>query len=273
MSLAADTPRIAFIDVDDALGSFMNRGMPDPVRVERSFRTLLTGLRQDSSDREVCVYGEMAERLCQRANYAAALQLEQLWNARFNQAGVSVLCGYSIECFREDEPAHRLRAVCREHSHVFPVGGDWRAATAAGDLVRSVVLEHRALTTRRALAADHVERPVVCVVDDDPSVRRSVERLLGVSGLAVKTFDSAEEFLDQISTMTPGCLILDIQLPGMSGLDLQQRLAGLGWSIIVASGSQDRLIEREALRQGALLFLRKPFTAAALLDGVARVFV
>ena len=91
--------------------------------------------------------------------------------------------------------------------------------------------------------------------------------------MPVRTFDSAEAFLEEADTSSGGCLIVDVQLLGMSGTDLLRRLAGARqWPIVAMSGADDTNVEREALQLGAVAFLRKPFVAEALLEAIARAF-
>jgi two-component system response regulator FixJ len=115
-------------------------------------------------------------------------------------------------------------------------------------------------------------RKTVVVVDDDDSVRRSLQRLIRSVGLNVEAFATAEDFLRSDQQPAPGCLLLDLQLPGMSGLELLERLLLEGRAIpvvfITAYGS-DRSRELAA-RAGAVAFLQKPFEEKALLDAVAR---
>jgi signal transduction histidine kinase len=110
----------------------------------------------------------------------------------------------------------------------------------------------------------------VFVVDDDRSVRESLRNLLRSAGLNVHTFASAQEFLTSQRPDAPGCLVLDIQLPGLSGLDLQQVLAkGLAQiPIIFITGQKDIPMTVQAMKAGAVDFLLKPFSADALLNSV-----
>ena len=110
----------------------------------------------------------------------------------------------------------------------------------------------------------------VYVVDDDPSMRGSLKRLVALSNWPVRTFDSAEDFLANLGELSRGCLVLDVQLQGMSGLDLLGRLVnkGLTWPAIVMSGSHDETAEMEAMRLGARVFLSKPFEPQLLLDAI-----
>lgn len=114
---------------------------------------------------------------------------------------------------------------------------------------------------------------VVAVIDDDQSVRGAIRSLLRSLGFRVETFASAEDFLDARSAGI-GCLILDVRLSGMSGLDLQQRLAVTGDAppIVFISAHADQVARQQALAAGAIAFLRKPFAEAALIDAVRRAF-
>jgi len=110
----------------------------------------------------------------------------------------------------------------------------------------------------------------VFVVDDDEAVRDSLALLLRSVELAVATFSSANEFLDSYDPAAPGCLILDVRLPGMSGLELQQRLAddGADLPIVFITGHGDVPMAVRAMRRGAVDFLQKPFSDQELLDRV-----
>src|SRR6266852_6811912 len=116
----------------------------------------------------------------------------------------------------------------------------------------------------------------IYVVDDDASVRDAVGRLVRSAGWKVETFASAQAFLASRWVDVPSCLMLDVQLPGLSGLDLQQRLAKLGArvSIIFLTGHGDIPTSVRAIKAGALEFLTKPFADEDLLnairDGIAQ---
>jgi FixJ family two-component response regulator len=113
---------------------------------------------------------------------------------------------------------------------------------------------------------------IVYVVDDDESVRRSVALLLRSVGLPAETFPSAKAFLDHPASDLPACLILDLRLPGPSGLDLQEALsqAGRELPIVFITGHGDVPTSVRAMRGGALDFLQKPFNDQELLDCVQR---
>src|SRR5438046_3416943 len=111
---------------------------------------------------------------------------------------------------------------------------------------------------------------VVFVVDDDPSVRRSTERLLRSAGLKVQTFSSAREFLVSHRSEGPACLVLDVRMPGLSGMDLQRELAqsGIRLPIIFITAHGDIPMSVRAMKAGAVEFLTKPFRGRSLLDAV-----
>jgi FixJ family two-component response regulator len=110
----------------------------------------------------------------------------------------------------------------------------------------------------------------VFVVDDDASVRAALDSLFRSVGLAVRSFGSAQEFLSDPLTDGPACLVLDVRLPGMSGLDLQRRLAErkTALPIVVITGHGDVPMTVRAMRAGAVEFLCKPFRDQDLLDAV-----
>jgi FixJ family two-component response regulator len=112
--------------------------------------------------------------------------------------------------------------------------------------------------------------PMVFIVDDDASVRRSIEDLLASVGLKSKGFASPQEFLDGKRADCPGCMILDVRLPGMSGLDFQRALAkaAVNLPIIFITGHGDVPMSVQAMKSGAVEFLMKPFRPQELLDAV-----
>jgi FixJ family two-component response regulator len=112
--------------------------------------------------------------------------------------------------------------------------------------------------------------PVVFVVDDDASMRDSLRRLVTSVGLNVEVFPSARAFLDARRPDGPGCLVLDVRLPGLSGLDLQQELAKTDAElpIIFLTGHGDIPMSVQAMKAGAVEFLTKPFRQQHLLDAI-----
>src|SRR2546422_2314519 len=117
------------------------------------------------------------------------------------------------------------------------------------------------------------ESPLVSIVDDDISVRRSTRRLLCSSGLRAEAFASAEDFLQSGHVGETACLLLDVRMPGMDGLELQRRLAETDRiiPIIFLSARASEEEERRALRAGAANFLRKPVSKEALLHAIRTV--
>ena len=113
---------------------------------------------------------------------------------------------------------------------------------------------------------------LVSVVDDDESVRESLPDLLREFGFDVIAFSSAEEFLTSERVAQTKCLILDVAMPGMTGLDLQHelRLRGRRIPIIFISAQRDKAIRDRAFEQGAVQFLQKPFSDSALLEALTQ---
>jgi len=118
----------------------------------------------------------------------------------------------------------------------------------------------------------NAESPIVFVVDDNRSVREGVTSLLASVGLRAETFRTAEEFLRAPTPDAPACAVLDVRLPGLSGLDLQQLLlrAGRAIPIVFITGHGDVPMSVEAMKGGAIEFLLKPFREQQLLDAIQR---
>jgi FixJ family two-component response regulator len=116
---------------------------------------------------------------------------------------------------------------------------------------------------------------LISVVDDDRSMSRMLARIIGAVGLTAAVFTSAEEFLDSDACRDSACLVLDVDLPGMSGLDLQQRLseAGVGIPIIFISGQATEQTRERALTAGAVGFFDKPFSISLLIAAIQSVRV
>src|SRR5512136_2270038 len=108
---------------------------------------------------------------------------------------------------------------------------------------------------------------VIAIVDDDPSVREGLSSLIRSAGLQVETFASAQEFLTRPGAEALSCLVLDLQLPGLSGLDLQKRMAevGLEIPIVFVTGHGNIPASVQAMKAGAVEFLTKPFDEEDLL--------
>lgn len=110
----------------------------------------------------------------------------------------------------------------------------------------------------------------VFIVDGNPAVRDAIRWLVQQVGLNAKTYDSAQEFLAAFKPGMRGCLVLDIRMPGLSGLDLQDKLvqAGIQLPVIIVTGHGDVPITVRAMKAGAFEFLQKPFNDQALLDAI-----
>ena len=114
------------------------------------------------------------------------------------------------------------------------------------------------------------DAPVVFIVDDDAGVRRSIQDLLSSVSLQSQAFATPKQFLDSRNSDCPGCMILDVRLPGMSGLDFQRELVKVGVTlpIIFITGHGDVPMSVQAMKSGAVEFLMKPFRPQELLDAV-----
>jgi FixJ family two-component response regulator len=117
---------------------------------------------------------------------------------------------------------------------------------------------------------ESVAGPIVLVVDDDPSVRRAIQRLIGSVGLQVELFGSAQELLAAKLWNVPSCLVLDVRLPGISGLDFQRQLAeaNIKIPIVFITSHGDIPMTVRAMKAGAVEFLSKPFRDQDLIDSV-----
>ena len=111
---------------------------------------------------------------------------------------------------------------------------------------------------------------VIAIVDDDPSVQRGLQRLIRSAGWKAETFASAQEFLARSRPASPNCVLLDLQLPGLSGLDLQKRMAevGLETPIVFLTGHGDIPASVQAMKAGAVQFLTKPVDEQELLRAI-----
>jgi FixJ family two-component response regulator len=112
--------------------------------------------------------------------------------------------------------------------------------------------------------------PVIAIVDDDPSVREGLQSLIRSAGWRVETFGSAQEFLARSGREAPGCVVLDLQLPGLSGLDLQKRMAevDLEIPIVFLTGHGNIPASVQAMKAGAIEFLTKPVAEEDLLRAI-----
>lgn len=118
------------------------------------------------------------------------------------------------------------------------------------------------------------EGKLIHLVDDDDSVRRSVGFMLKTSGLSVKSYASGSELLKDFRKLEPGCIMLDIRMPGMDGLEVQQELRKLGVDlpVIIMTGHGDIPLSVRAMKAGAIDFIEKPFEKAALLEAIDEAF-
>ena len=116
------------------------------------------------------------------------------------------------------------------------------------------------------------ERPTVFIVDDDSSVLRSLERLFQVEGYAVEGFAHPRQMLEREPWQGPGCVVMDLRMPELNGLELQQELRQAGWKlpIVFISGHGDVPAAVKAMKAGAVDFLPKPFSTTELLAAVER---
>ena len=117
--------------------------------------------------------------------------------------------------------------------------------------------------------------PRVYLIDDDASVRKSLSRLLRISGYRVEVFFSADEFLETCLIAEHGCIVLDLRMPGLSGEGFQDRLRAMkeALPIIVITGHGDKQIMASMVKKGAVAFLAKPFDDSELLDAIEAALV
>jgi FixJ family two-component response regulator len=122
------------------------------------------------------------------------------------------------------------------------------------------------------MAARGTGDSVVFIVDDDPSVRRSLTRVMTSAGYVVEAFESARDFLARKPSVGPGCLVLDVRMPGVTGLDLQETLAAAEHRIpiVFITGHGDISMSVKAMKGGAVDFITKPFDVENLLEAVGR---
>lgn len=112
--------------------------------------------------------------------------------------------------------------------------------------------------------------PTICIIEDDDSVRRALQRLLRSVGYCVEAYATAEAFLNCLAQTQPSCLILDVHLPGLSGLELQRCLRAQGRILpaLVITAYTEENVREEAFQAGAIAFLPKPFEESSLLQAV-----
>jgi CheY-like chemotaxis protein len=244
-SVRGSSERILFTDAETTMRTVMDGDTLLADRLETEVRALLERAARVREQVPVWVIGEMVDLMCREGHHGAALDLEKLWNVFTADRPIVTGCAYALDRFSHDRHTSVLRAIRDQHTHLIPTEDPGSARITVS---------------------------TVYVIDDDPSVRRSLARLLASVDLPVRTFDSAEAFLEDADPAAGGCLIVDIHLLGMSGTDLMKRLAGgqSHWSVVAMSGADDASVEREALRLGAVAYLRKPFVAETLLEAIAR---
>ncbi len=116
----------------------------------------------------------------------------------------------------------------------------------------------------------HQESLTIYVVDDDASIRRALKRLLRSTGHHAVAFESAEDFMEFAPEGGEGCLVLDIRLPGMTGLDLHEKLSASGakYAVIFMTAHDNPQWQQRAKKAGAIAYLRKPFDEQLLLDAI-----
>jgi FixJ family two-component response regulator len=129
------------------------------------------------------------------------------------------------------------------------------------------MVEAQAAWGRRPVSATGA---LIAVVDDDDSVRRATRRLLRATGYEVETYSSGAEFLDAVKDRRPGCVIVDLHMPGMSGLEVQSTLtvSGLDIPVLFITAYDDPGARDRAVQAGAVGYLRKPFSEEALLKAI-----
>jgi FixJ family two-component response regulator len=112
----------------------------------------------------------------------------------------------------------------------------------------------------------------IAVVDDDHSVRRALRRLLRSAGLDAEAYGSGREFLEALARTVPDCLVLDLQMPEMSGLELQQSLkdGGIRLPVVIVTGHDEPGMQARCMVAGASAYLRKPIDGKALLEAINR---
>jgi FixJ family two-component response regulator len=114
--------------------------------------------------------------------------------------------------------------------------------------------------------------PIVCIIDDDASVRIAVERIVRSMDLAAYTFVSCREFLESPQLHNAGCIVADVQMPGMSGLELQRslKIRGMTTPLIFITAYPNEKLRKEALDAGAVCFLEKPFQGTSIVECIER---
>jgi CheY-like chemotaxis protein len=145
---------------------------------------------------------------------------------------------------------------------------EWKIALQTGTAVKELLERYKAAGSPNVLKRYPGDNDAIIVIDDDASICKALKRLLGCEGWAVSTYTSAEDFLEASWPDYMGCLIIDIDLPGMSGLELKRQLAQSEWRhvpvIFITGGGDDK--RTRAMQSGAYSFLLKPFINDDLLQ-------
>jgi CheY-like chemotaxis protein len=254
--------RIYFVDAEALLARVMQGEVVDAERGAAAFAQILADVRRDHVAGTVRLFGEAVDVLCERGRIDAALQFERLASQLFElESRLVILCGYG-RAFHGANSAH-MSAVRSLHTCTVDRTG------------KPLALDDPPANGNPSDEPESLPETMVYVIDDDASIRRSVLRFLRLAQLQVRAFDSAEAFLAALEGLSPGFLAIDLQLGGMSGLDLlaHMQVAHPDWPALVMSGSHDEVAEQEARRLGARAFLHKPFDSQALLAVIVSALV
>ncbi|HET7084477.1 MAG TPA: response regulator [Rhizomicrobium sp.] len=255
--------RISFFDVNAAVSQVMG---PDGVDTERAasyFAQMLRDAQSESGGGAIRIYGEMSDLLCRQKKYAAALQLEGLADLLLSaDPQASILCGYSTKNFENDEGLAHFGKICAAHNDV--IRAESFVASLRGPAAKQAGPDLTPGVGETGTVARPVSKRNVYLVEDDPSVRNAILRFLQAKEFDVLAFETAEAFLAHLPGLAPGSLILDVQLPGISGFDLLNRMAcdGIGWPAVVFSGAHED--QGAAALAAPHRYLRKPFDPDAL---------
>lgn len=256
---------ISFFDVNVGLSQVMG---PDGVDAERAasyFMKVLRDAQSASGGGAIRIYGEMGDQLCRQKKYAAALQIEGLADLLLSaEPDTSILCGYSTETFGSEEGVAHFGDIFSQHDDVI------RAERFVASRRPAVEVAPGLGVAGATDIASAGSKPNVYIIDDDPSVRTAVLRFLQAKEMNVLAFESAEAFLAQLPELPPGSLLVDVQLPGISGFDLLNRMAhdGICWPAVVFSGAHEEHGAAASAGLGPDRYLRKPFDPDVLLQAL-----
>ena len=253
-----NTP-IAFFDAHMALPRIMGPSGLDALRGANYFAEVIARARAAGGEGPLRIYGELADLLCRQENFAAALELEGLADRLLSsEPEAAILCGYAAENFGSEEGAAQFGRICAKHDHIV------RAENFAQPRQGAKVAE------KHQPGDQGFARQTVYIIDDDPSVRNALLRFLAVKGMKARGFETAEHFLAELPGLAAGAMIVDMQLPGMNGLELlgQVARAGIDWPAVVISGAHEGHEDAVARALGQGRYLRKPFDPDALLSAL-----